>query len=71
MVGDTLEDGSSFQGGDGCYGAQENGNPSDESDRGDRQEEIMASAHETNLEVPEQTLLPGDSNTVALECMEE
>lgn len=71
VVGDTLEDGSSFQGGDGCYGAQENGNPSDESDRGDRQEEIMASAHETNLEVPEQTLLPGDSNTVALECMEE
>lgn len=36
VVGDTLEDRSSFQGGDGCYSAQENGNPSDESDRGDR-----------------------------------
>lgn len=70
MVGDTLEDGSSIQGGDGCYSAQGNGNPSDESDRGYRQEQTMVSTHETNLEVPEQTFLP-DNNTVALECVEE
>ncbi|KAG0159813.1 hypothetical protein Pdw03_0983 [Penicillium digitatum] len=31
----------------------------------------MASTHKTNLEAPEQTFLPGNSNTVALECVEE
>ncbi|KAK4862977.1 hypothetical protein LT330_010688 [Penicillium expansum] len=31
----------------------------------------MVCANETDSDVPEQTLLPGDSNTVALECVAE
>ncbi|KAJ5202936.1 hypothetical protein N7449_005015 [Penicillium cf. viridicatum] len=70
-TGVTTEDESSLQDENDCSDDQENTNSADESEKEAPRERRIKSRHELDLQIPGQTELAADMNTVALECVAE
>jgi hypothetical protein len=68
-TGDTTRDESPQEENDS--GDQQNSDAADESEQEAAQQRRTVFGHETNLDMRGQTQPPGDSNTVALECLTE
>ncbi|KAI3093932.1 hypothetical protein CBS147333_10055 [Penicillium roqueforti] len=70
-TGDTTEGESSLQDEIDCCDDQENSNSADESEKKAPRERRIKSRRELDLEMPGQTELAADMNTVTLECVAE